>query len=33
MRDLIEDYSVNISEVDPQMEEHEELIIKYYNSI
>ncbi len=33
MRDLIEDYSINISEVDPQMEEHEELIIKYYNSI
>lgn len=33
MRDLIEDYSINISGVDPQVEKHEELIIKYYNSI
>lgn len=33
MRDLIEDYSINISGVDPQMERFEELIIKYYKSI
>lgn len=33
MRDLIEDYSINISDVHPQWEKHEELIITYYNSI
>jgi hypothetical protein len=33
MRDLIEDYSINISEIDPQIEKHEELIITYYKSI
>lgn len=33
MRDLIEDYSIIISEVDPQMEKYEGLINKYYKSI
>jgi len=33
MRDLIEDYSINISDIHPQREKHEELIITYYNSI
>ena len=33
MRDLIEDYSLNINEIDPHIEDNEELIIKYYKSI
>lgn len=33
MRDLIEDYSLNISEINPHIENNEELIIKYYKSI
>lgn len=33
MRDLVEDYSLNINEIDPHIEDNEELIIKYYKSI